>query len=325
MKILGFFILLVIILAPITWAGAQTSIGGVPSGATPSSRSSGSSAIGGSAIGGSRTSMEPRRSTGEYAPDSDTALRIMAKKYENAVGVVVFVGLVGTDGPIPFGTAWALGPSLFATNSHISRPVKTFLKNGGDVFISINKTKKRLRVIEAVSHPRYKERKRNYEGKKGFSLSYDVGLLKIEGKTSNYFPLADINELKKVDSGYRIAFLGFPTEGYEETGGSNINLNSPLATMQSGIITTVSDYWLGDGGFENNLLLRHNMGAHGGASGSPLFNIRGEVVGILNAGTLRRALVRNTDGKIIGELKRSPSAIMINYAQRVDLLKAILP
>ena len=128
------------------------------------------------------------------------------------------------------------------------------------------------------------------------------------------------SELQKLASGYRIAYLGFPTEGLIN---GNVGVRNPVATMQSGIITAVSDYWQGDGGFKNNLLIRHNLGATGGASGSPLFNVKGEVVALLNAGNIAIQVSGLTqDGRVVG-VKRIPHAAMVNFGQRVDLINQI--
>ncbi|MEY3775517.1 MAG: hypothetical protein RLZZ129_2297, partial [Verrucomicrobiota bacterium] len=53
--------------------------------------------------------------------------------------------------------------------------------------------------------------------------------------------------------------------------------------------------------------------------GSPMFNTRGEVVTILNAGNIIGTI--NRDGNVV----RAPSAVMVNCAQRVDLLRDIWP
>jgi hypothetical protein len=64
------------------------------------------------------------------------------------------------------------------------------------------------------------------------------------------------------------------------------------------------------------------MGSAGGASGSPIFNSRGEVVAILSAGNIIGQVSVNA-GKI--NVIRAPSAAMVNYAQRVDILADIWP
>jgi S1-C subfamily serine protease len=101
--------------------------------------------------------------------------------------------------------------------------------------------------------------------------------------------------------------------------GNNVDVRNPVATMQSGIITATTDYWLTPAPFERRFSVQHNLGATGGASGSPIFNSRGEVVAILNAGNIIGTI--SHDGNVV----RAPSAVMVNYAQRVDLLRDIWP
>jgi len=62
------------------------------------------------------------------------------------------------------------------------------------------------------------------------------------------------------------------------------------------------------------------LGAAGGSSGSPVFNPKGEVIGILSAGNFVGQVNLET-----GEKTRAPSAVMINFAQRIDILREILP
>jgi hypothetical protein len=270
----------------------------------------------------------PRQSgsgTSDHSGDTDTRLAMMAKKYESAIGLVVEIvpQRNGKFEPQPFGTAWAIRHDTFATNSHITEPVIKLLKNGYDVYIVLNKNpRKRYRVVRAISHPRYGEVKRNFDGVRSLGATYDVGLLKIDGKADVTFPLASEDELRKLDAGYRVAYLGFPMEGLVN---GNVDVRNPVATMQSGIITAVSDYWQGNSGFENNVLIRHNLGATGGASGSPLFNANGEVVGILNAGNVIMQVQKVGQGKqgAVLDVRRTPNAAMVNFGQRVDLINQI--
>ncbi len=252
---------------------------------------------------------------------ADQALADVAKEYQNAVGLVVLVheGLEG-GAQIPLATAWAVGPRVFATNSHVSTPVSEVLAKGGAAYIVINRTTdKKLRIIKAVIHPKYGSHEINFEGK-GHALegaSYDVGLLYVEEDAPKVFKLAPRSELEKLDSGYRVAYLGFPMEGIA---GGGVEVRSPVATMQSGIVTSNTDFWLAQSSFEKRYLVQHNMGSAGGASGSPIFNARGEIVAILNAGNVI-GQVSFATGKVI----RAPSGAMVNYAQRVDLLRDIWP
>jgi hypothetical protein len=236
---------------------------------------------------------------------------MVARKYAEAVALVV---CVNKDGSGWTATAWAFGSDLFASNGHVSQPAEQALGSGGEVYIYLNRGKgERLRVTAARTHPKYSE-------KTPLAAIYDVGVLEVAGKVKNYFPIAKENALRAVDSGTRVAFLGFPSGGLAL---NNFNLNSPIATMQSGIITAVSDYELGDSGYAGNILFRHNLASTTGASGSPVFDTQGAVVGILNAGStitqVKRTRNRAT-GKEELTFEAAPSGVLINYAQRVDLL-----
>lgn len=253
------------------------------------------------------------------SPANDQALADMAKEYSNAVGLVVIVhpGLEGGK-PTPMATAWAVGPRVFATNSHVSKPVRDVLAKGGSAFIVINRNADRkLRITRAVVHPRYDKPERNFEGKEVAVPAYDVGLLHVDEDAPKVFKVAPRAELEKLDSGYRIGYLGFPMEGMA---GGGVEMRSPVATMQAGIITATTDYWLAQAPFEKRLLVQHSLGAAGGASGSPIFNARGEVIAILNAGNIIGVVSFET-----GKVTRAPSGVMVNFAQRVDVLRDIWP
>ncbi len=249
----------------------------------------------------------------------ERALAAVVKEYSDAVALVVLVHPMIDEGkPQPIATAWAVGPRVFATNAHVSLPVKQTLEKGGTAYLVINrKPDLKLKVVRAVVHPKYDQDELNFEGKTAAVPAYDVGLLYTDEAAPKVFKPAARLELERLDSGYRIGFLGFPMEGIS---GGGVDMRSPVATMQSGIVTSVTDFWLAQARFEKRLLVQHNMGSAGGASGSPIFNSRGEVVAILNAGNII-GQVSFDSGKVI----RAPSAAMVNYAQRIDLLADIWP
>jgi hypothetical protein len=253
----------------------------------------------------------------EEAPE--VALVRVARENADAVALVVLVHPKLNNGqPEAIATAWAIGPHVFATNSHVTTPAKQVLDNGGAVFLVINRNPdKKLKVTKAVIHPRYDKEELNFEGKPHAAPAYDVGLLYTDDTAPKVFKVAPRAELEKIDSGYRVGFLGFPMEGMS---GGGVEMRSPVATMQSGIITSVTDFWLAQAPFEKRLLVQHNLGAAGGASGSPIFNANGEVVAILNAGNIIGSVSFES-----GKVTRAPSAVMVNFAQRIDLFRDIWP
>ncbi len=252
-------------------------------------------------------------------PAPEKALAQVAQDYSDAVGLVVIVHPNISNGqPTPMATAWAVGPRVFATNSHVSKPVLEVIQNGGSAYIVINRNPdKKIRITRAVVHPRYEKTELNFEGKQPAVAAYDVGLLHTDESAPRIFKVAKRAELEKLDSGYRIGYLGFPMEGMA---GGGVEVRSPVATMQSGIVTSATDFWLAQASYEKRLLVQHSLGATGGASGSPIFNAKGEIVAILNAGNIIGTVSFDT-GKIV----RAPSSVMVNFAQRVDILRDIWP
>ncbi|MEG3619775.1 serine protease [Magnetovibrio sp. PR-2] len=261
-------------------------------------------------IGGSQASVSTQ--------NPDAALAVVAQKYQGAVGLVTGIGAKGKR--IPIGTAWAVGPSRFVTNAHVTESVKKILEAGIDVYVLLNRSRTaKLKVISFSQHPKYDEIRVKKTGAKAFGNTYDVAFIEVAGKTDTYFPVAHEKELRSITPGYRVAYLGFPMEGLAN---GNVDVSNPLATMQSGIVSSMSDYYFGDSGFKNNVIIRHNLPLSGGASGSPLFNVRGEVIGVISAGNMSRSIEIDAKTKDV-RLGRTPSAAMVNFAQRIDLVHEI--
>lgn len=262
---------------------------------------------------------EPTAEAQAPAPSGDTATRFqaVARQYEGAVAMVL---AYGADGRGFSGTAWAFEPGRLATNGHISQPIEQFLSEGGSAFVLPNRTRgEYFRVTRAVTHPQFGDNRPNPYGAKPQGSPYDLGILEIDGSFSSTMQLAGSDELFALDSGTPLAFLGFPSE---DLSGGNVSQLNPIATMQTGIVTSISDFYLEDRGPQANHLIRHNLPATGGASGSPIFTADGVVVGALNGGNVEFDSVLMADGQLVRD--RQPSAALINFGQRIDLLNDIL-
>jgi len=257
---------------------------------------------------------------GRRSGDADSRLAEAAKRYEQAVALVVVDKPTGenTVQQIPFATAWAVRPGVFASNAHVTQRAKRLLSDGYRVYLVVNRRPElKIPVYDAISHHRFGNVACADRQAACVPFAYDVGVLLAAGETPESFPIANKGELAAIGAGYRVAYLGFPMEQLVHGG---VDCSSPVANMQSGIITAVSDFSQGEGGPEGNVLIRHNLGTTGGASGSPLFNENGEVVAIVNAMNVIR---QGASGASEGNPIRAPSAAMINFAQRVDLLTEV--
>jgi len=251
--------------------------------------------------------------------DGDEGLSRAAERYKHAVGLVMVDPDHATGEPgYPLATAWALSATEFASCAHVIEEVIAVMDKGLRVYVAINGQRdQRLYVRRASVHRRYGQSFSLDAGEEG--VAYDVGLMEMVERSTVWFPVAGTRELARLRPGYRVASLGYPMERLFRGGVDPLN---PLAVMQSGIVTAVSDFALADAGTGGNLLIRHNLGSTGGSSGSPLFNARGQVVGIVSAGSINLQLM-GVDEKGDPVLDRTPSAVMINFAQRVDLLGGV--
>ena len=262
----------------------------------------------------------------------------------------------GNKMPVPIGTAWAFEKDKFATNAHVAKGlIKTiteikqfFAKELLEKYAKENGCKSLDELLKKIGKEKAEALARECLGNvekmiRGFEVSIqingahrqgypvsqiqihrdfglanskfdpDVAVMTIQGDHNCFFPLAGTETLHSLKSGEPVAFLGFPMEKLDQ---GNVNIDNPVASMQSGIVVAVSDFEMKDAGRDGNLLIRHNLPSTGGASGSPIFNRNGEVVALLYAGNII-GQVRN------GQVERAPSAAQINFAVRVDLLKGM--
>ena len=287
--------------------------------------------------------------------DSSMQLAAAAEKYKGAVGLVTTTIEFSSGQKItsPVGTAWAFSPTEFATNAHVANGIKSNIADEIGTLVklmalrtnnvkSVDELVKKLgeqatkELLVSLSTRIRKDIRRvsaniiiNSSAKQSYNITHvkihpnydvigsamhpDVAVLVTGTSHSTYFPIAPDKKLHALKSGTPVAFLGFPIENLTA---NNVNMDNPVASMQSGIVVAVSDFQLKNATPESNYLIRHNLPAIGGASGSPIFNSKGEAVALM-FGVNMIGQVKN------GTVQRAPSAAQINFAVRADLLRGV--
>jgi S1-C subfamily serine protease len=162
-----------------------------------------------------------------------------------------------------FCTGFAIGPNVLATNAHCVEKAQRMYR---EVWALMNlEPQKKYRIQKLIRHPEY------LSG----SITPDVGLLQISAILDSWVQMAAQSELKALEQGSFVYIYGFP--------GRLSNLAAPVATFVRGEIGRVTNIHQQIGPFEKNILLQHSAVISEGTSGSPMFNLNGNVVGI-NAG-----------------------------------------
>lgn len=141
----------------------------------------------------------------------------------------------------------------------------------------------------------------------------DVALLTVVAG-SNLGPAlttASVEVLHQVQAGDAVAAIGFPAEGLPL---AEVASQRPAAKYRIGYVAAVTDeFGQSPRHSSAGLMVQHALPASGGASGSPIFNVRGEVVAIHSAG--------NPIGTVDAGRVESGAALFVG--QRVDLLQEL--
>lgn len=217
------------------------------------------------------------------------------------------------------GTSWTVTPTALATNAHVAVALEDLLRTyPGSVPVAMRGGNRDSIVrlsTESLVHPGYHRwseilsaQFRDVPGGQVANVQFippcDVALLwpAEEGvDLGQPLPLsAEMTSRSLV--GDSVGSVGFPTENIA---------GLPSQQRVSGRVTSQSDYLFQLSDLEDAQLLHYSGVTTGGASGSPLLNEDGEVVGLISAGSV-----------IFMGGRRIP--VGINYAQRADLLVELL-
>jgi len=237
----------------------------------------------------------------------------------------VYVMVAGKDGRWnPFGTAWAAAPGILATNGHVVAAAARLQKRGLTIQARSSATGARGLAIESMrSHPGYFQfleivartgprmpHNRQLLATGGYDVATFLVAAQDKARMSKPLPIASMETLRRLGQGDELISLGFPVENINRGG---VDPSRPEPVVQGGRVTSVTDFFLAAGEPDETLLVRHSVPAMGGASGSPILNTKGEVVALLNAGSVVRGP--------LGE--RIPVAGFVE-AQRADMLREML-
>ena len=212
----------------------------------------------------------------------------------------VFMLAAGGEG---FCTAFAVRPNILATNAHCIYAAR---RHPGSVVALENEGRAQTSysVSSMTPHPGYRDSDAN-------SLTPDVGIVTISGKSAIVLDLATRDEIAGSGAGDDVYMIGFP--------GRLMDASNPAATFLAAHIGRVTTASGRPGAFAENWLIQHDAPTTAGTSGSPIFNGRGKVIGI-NAG----GYLEGDDETIAGKKTEVVKASPYKFGMRVDLLDAIL-
>jgi hypothetical protein len=224
----------------------------------------------------------------------------------------------------PFGTAWVLGPGELATNGHVAARFNE-LSDGQSLIVRSNGGESTFEVTGTLIHPGYDaftdlwtdyvpvqiHGSKESDPIRSAGMAADVGVLYVSSDDQLGKPLMVAPEASQqaLQAGDVVGYVGYPVEDMALGG---INLQEPVPQTQIGYITAVTDYFNTPGADQPGLLIQHSLPGTGGASGAPLLNANGEVVGLLSA----------VNFIVVGN-ERIPSGIDVNFAQRSSLLEEL--
>ncbi|MGD9913784.1 MAG: serine protease, partial [Rhizobiaceae bacterium] len=148
--------------------------------------------------------------------------------------------------------------------------------------------------------------------------AYDVALLELEDAvpSDTVLPLASPERIEALSPGDPVAFAGYLLRRTEGAAQQHLD---PVPQVHFGHVSAVTDFFMFAASPANAQLIHNSIPITGGASGSPIINAQGDVVAIVSSGNV----VPVGDAKP-GESNLVPSAALVNYAQRADLIRQLL-
>ncbi len=229
-------------------------------------------------------------------------------------------------------TAFVVGEDVLATNAHVAEFFERVSPGGNlapaTLFVRSPGEDPRDHEVTGVRiHPgyqvfvdlwgEYRPTGMSPEGRlhllRPAGAACDVALLEVaEGDgLADPLSIAPRAALASLGAGDVVGLVGYPSEDMSLGG---VNLAHPKPTTQIAHVTAVTNFFLAAAGPDERLLVQHSLPVTGGASGSPILDDEGHVVGVLSAGNITLTPFGS----------RSPSAVLVNFAQRADLIRELV-
>lgn len=201
-----------------------------------------------------------------------------------------------------FCTAFAVRPSVLATNAHC---IHTAKRRGGAVVAVENEGRGQVSfpVTDMRAHPSYRDEPDR--------LTPDVGVVIISGRAAVVLEVAAAQELAAAGAGDDVYIIGFP--------GRLMDAQNPSATFLAAHIGRITGAAGRPASQADAWLIQHDAPTTHGTSGSPIFNGSGKVIGV-NAGSY----LENDDETIAGRKTEVVKASPYKFGMRIDLIAPLL-
>ncbi len=242
---------------------------------------------------------------------------------------VVMLALSDREGRVKFvGTGWSVGDKQIATNAHVAQALNEGVALQGLSPVARRATPsgtENIDVLEIQIHPGYEQWTRiladptihlrpgatGNAAAETLIVPYDVAVLRTAQDCGPAIPIASTEELLGLKAGEEIGYAGFPSENVFDP------QSSPPALL-TGRITRLTDFFYHPIAADTALLIHHNLPTVGGASGSPIVNVRGKVIAINSAGSFVGAVATTQQAR--------PTRVPIgfNYGESIEFLRECL-
>ncbi len=235
----------------------------------------------------------------------------------------------------PVATAWPVSPTRMITNAHVVDE----LRGREDLKIVVRSPGRVTEwpIADMIPHPAHSvfnaflRQKADRIGTRtpdgGFRHvrlpgAYDLAILEL-APGSNAGPVLRPllpEEAGNLRVGQRIAFAGYFLRGIE---GGERAAEDAVPRVHFGEISARTNFFMRLADGDQGRLIHNTIPITGGTSGGPVIDERGRVIAVISSGTVVNVPKPGAAGEQ-KEANRVPSAALVNYAQRADLLHQFL-